>query len=91
MAWEETKERYGWLLHPVTDTADAVDTRRERRNPVFTRALAMGSRGFILETYARFPKVFTAKRRPAQPFVADGGDENSVLYASHRPREAMMG
>ena len=89
MAWEETKERYGWLLRPVTDTADeATDTRRERRNPVFTRALAMGSRGFILETYARFPKVFTAKRRPAQPFVADGRDEKSALCASHRPREA---
>ena len=92
MAWAETKERYGWLLRPVTDTADeATDTRRERRNPVFTRALAMGSRSFILETYARFTRVFTAKRRPAQPFVSDGRDENSALCASHRPREAMMG
>ena len=88
MAWEETKERYGWLLRPVTDTADE---RRERRNPVFTRAVAMGSRGFILETYARFPRVFTAKRRPAQPFVSDGRDENSALCASHRPREAVIG
>ncbi len=85
MAWEETRERYGWLLRPVTDT------QCERRNPVFTRALAMGSRGFILETYARFPKVFTAKRRPAQPFIADGRDEKSALCASHRPREAVIG
>ena len=89
MAWEETRERYGWLLRPVTDTADEVtDIRRERRNPVFTCALAMGSRGFILETYARFPKIFTANRRPAQPFVVDGRDENSALCASHRPRKA---
>ena len=92
MAWVETEERYGWLLRPVTDTADVVtDTEgREIRNPAFTRALAMGSRSFILETYARFPKVFTAKRRPAQPFVTDGQAEESTLCASHRPREAVI-
>ena len=88
MAWEETKERYGWLLRPVTDIADeATDTRRERRNPVFTRALALGSRGFILETYARFPKIFTAKRRLAQPFVTGERADESALCASHRPRK----
>ena len=92
MTWAETKERYGWLLRPVTDTAaEATDTRRERRNPVFTRALAMGSRGFILETYARFPKIFTAKRRPARPFVTGERADESALCASHRPREAVIG
>ena len=92
MAWEETRERYGWLLRPVTDTADAVtDTRRERRNPVFTRALAMGSRGFILETYARFPNIFTTKRRHMFPYVVDEGAKDGVLCASHRPREAVIG
>ncbi len=87
MAWAETKERYGWLLRPVTDTACG---RHEERNPVFTRALAMGSRSFILETYARFPKIFTAKRRPARPFVTDGRADESALCASHRPREAVI-
>ena len=93
MAWTEAKERYGWLLRPVTDTGHTVtDTeRREGRNPVFTRALAMGSQSFILETYARFPKIFTAKRRPAQPFVTDGQAEESALCASHRPHEAVFG
>ena len=88
MAWTKAEKRYGWLLRSVTDT---TDSRREERNPVFTRALAMGSRSFILETYARFPKVFMAKRRPAQPFVTDGRVEESALYASHRPREAVIG
>jgi REP element-mobilizing transposase RayT len=95
MAWAEAQERYSWLLRPVTDTADAVtDTgsgRREERNPAFTRALAMGSRSFILETYARFPKVFTAKRRPMQPYVTDNRTDESALCASHRPREAVIG
>jgi hypothetical protein len=93
MAWAETKERYDWLLRPVTGTGNTVtDTKgREIRNPVFTRALAMGSRSFILETYARFPKVFTAKRRPSQPFVTDGRADGEALYASHRPREAIIG
>ena len=92
MAWTEAEERYGWLLRPVTDTGNTVtDTKgREIRNPVFTRALAMGSRNFILETYARFPKVFTAKRRPAQPFVTDGRADENALCASHRPREAAI-
>ncbi len=92
MAWAETKERYGWLLRPVTGTGHMVtDTEgREIRNPAFTRALAMGSRSFILETYARFPKVFTAKRRPAQPFVTDGRADENALCASHRPREAVI-
>ena len=88
MAWTETEERYGWLLRPVTDTACG---QHEERNPVFTRALAMGSRSFILETYARFPKVFTAKRRPAQPYVTNGRADESALCASHRPREAVIG
>ena len=88
MAWAEAKERYSWLLRPVTDTAEE---RREEREPAFTRALAMGSQSFILETYARFPKVFTAKRHPAQPFVVDGRDKKCSLCASHRPREAAIG
>ena len=93
MAWTEAEERYGWLLRPMTDTGHMVtDTKsREIRNPAFTRVLAMGSRSFILETYARFPKVFTAKRRPAQPFVTDGRADGEALYASHRPREAIIG
>ncbi len=93
MAWDETMERYGWLLRPVTDTTSVVtDTDcREKRNPVYTRALAMGSRGFILETYARFPKIFTAKRRPAQPYVVNGKLNDEAVCASHRPREAVIG
>ena len=88
MTWDETEERYGWLLRPVTDTADR---RREERNPIFTRALALGSRHFILETYARFPKVFATKRRIPQPFVTDGKADTAALCASHRPREAVIG
>ncbi len=88
MTWDETKERYGRLLRPVTDTAARG---REERNPIFTRALALGSRIFILETYARFPKIFTAKRRIPQPFVTDGKANNDALCASHRPREAVIG
>jgi hypothetical protein len=72
----------------VTDTADR---RREERNPIFTRALALGSRHFIIETYARFPKVFAAKRRIPQPFVTDGKADTAALCASHRPREAVIG
>ena len=88
MTWAETEERYGWLLRSVTDTADR---RCGERNPIFTRALALGSRNFILATYARFPKVFTAKRRPAEPYVMDGKASNDFLCASHRPREAVIG
>ena len=94
MGWAEAKERYAWLLRPVTDTGVVSDPGgkcRERRNPAFTRALAMGSRSFILETYARFPKVFMTKRRPAQPFVLDGRADDGALCASHRPRETAIG
>ena len=86
--WSEIEQRYSWLLRSVTD---AAGERHGERKPAFTRALALGSRDFILETYARFPKIFAAKRRPAQPFVMDGRDKESSLYASHRPREAAMG
>ena len=88
MTWTETEERYGWLLRPVTDTADR---RREERNPIFTRALALGSRNFILETYARFQKVFNARKRPARPFVTNIGTSNDILCASHRPRRTVVG
>ena len=88
MTWAETEERYGWLLRPVTDTADR---RREGRNPIFTRALALGSRNFILETYARFQKVFNARKRPARPFVTNIGTSNDILCASHRPRRMVVG
>ena len=95
VGWPEAEERYRWLLRPVTDTARAVtDTgegSRERRNPAFTRALAMGSREFILETYARFPRAFAMKRRQPRPFVADKGPEDRPLCSSHRPREAAIG
>ena len=86
--WSEIEQRYSWLLRPVTDTAGE---RREEREAAFTRALAMGSQSFILETYTRFSKVFTMKRRPAQPFVVDGRNKDCRLYASHRPREAVIG
>ena len=93
MAWDETKEHYGWLLRPVTDTAGVVtDTSyREKRNPAYTRALAMGSRGFILEVYARFPKIFMAKRRHMYPYVTNESAKDCALCASHRPREAVIG
>ncbi len=84
MKWAEAKERYGWLLRPVSGTAG-------KRLPAFTRALALGSRSFILETYARFPRVFNAKRHPAEPFVTGSGYANNPLYASHRPREMAIG
>ena len=86
--WPEAEERYRWLLRPVTDTGDGS---RERRNPAFTRALAMGSREFILETYARFPRTFAMKRRQPRPFVADKDLEDRPLCSSHRPREAAIG
>ncbi len=85
--WATAEERYAWLLRPVTGTAGGAF---EERNPVFTRALAMGSREFILETYARFPKVFTAKKQPSKPFVVDGREEKQALCASHCPREAAI-
>ena len=96
VGWPEAEERYRWLLRPVTDTARAVVTdtgegSRERRNPAFTRALAMGSREFILATYARFPKAFAAKRRRDWPFVTGGGTEGNPLYSSHQPRDVAKG
>jgi hypothetical protein len=62
-----------------------------KRIPALTRALAVGSQEFILETYARFPKVFKAKRRHMNPYVTDEDAQDGALYASHRPREAMIG
>ncbi|MBQ6246785.1 MAG: hypothetical protein IJK04_07955, partial [Kiritimatiellae bacterium] len=83
IAWAEAEERYGWLIHAVSDTS-------ARQNPVhdaiFRRALAIGSRSFILETYARFPKVFNARKRPAEPFVTDIAAVDDAIYASHKPR-----
>ncbi len=83
IAWAEAEERYGWMLRAVSDTpAGQLDAQEE----VFNRALAIGSRGFILETYARFPKVFNARKRPAQPFVMDIGKSDDAIFASHKPR-----
>ena len=87
-AWVEIKERYGWLIREAPDT---TTQRLKKRNPVFTRALALGSQGFILETYARFPRVFARKRRFAQPYVTDGRADGDALCASHRPREVAIG
>jgi REP element-mobilizing transposase RayT len=86
--WAETDERYRWLVHAVSGTA-AENLRL--RNPVFTRALALGSRRFIIETYARFPSVFTAKRRHALPYATGGETSEATLFASHRPRETEVG
>jgi hypothetical protein len=58
---------------------------------IFRRALAIGSRGFILETYARFPKVFNARKRPAMPFVTDIGGADDAICASHKPRRIGVG
>lgn len=52
---------------------------------VFRRALAIGSRDFILETYARFPKVFNARKRPAKPFMTDVGGADDAICVSHKP------
>ena len=57
---------------------------------VFRRALAIGSQSFILETYARFPRVFNARKRPSQPFVTDIGESNDAICASHKPRKAAV-
>ncbi len=88
MKWSEVEECYRWRLRPVTDTGDG---ERERRNPAFTRALAMGGRKFLLETFARFPKVFARKRRQPRPFVTVKDPENRPLCSSHRPREDAIG
>ena len=88
IAWAEAEERYGWLLRAVSDTP-------ARQNPehdeIFWRALAIGRRGFILETSARFPKVFSARKRPSKPFVTDIGETDDVIYASHKPRRIGVG
>ncbi len=85
LEWAEAERRYGWLLRRVSDTP-AV--RLDAQDEIFRRALAIGSRGFILETYARFPEVFNARKRPAQPFVTDIGEANEAICASHKPRKA---
>ncbi len=83
MKWGEAEERYGWLLRAVSDTS--VERQCELK-AVFRRALAIGTQSFILETYARFPKVFNARKRPAEPFVTDIGARNGTIFASHKPR-----
>ena len=88
IAWAETEERYGWLLRAVSDTP-AVG--KPELDAVFRRALALGSRGFILETYARFRKVFNTKKRPAEPFVTDIGGTDDAICASHKPRKTAIG
>ena len=90
--WDAAAERYGWLLRAVPDTPEGdIRSRLRKRIPALTRALAVGSQRFILETYVRFPKVFKTKRRHMNPFVTDEGAKDGALYASHRPREAMIG
>ena len=85
--WFETERRYGWMLRRVSDTPAG---RWDAQDEVFRRALAIGSRGFILETYARFPKVFNARKRPARPFVTDIGEANETICASHKPFKAAV-
>ena len=88
LAWAEAEERYGWLLRAVSDTpAGKVDAE----DAVFERALAIGSRSFILETYARFQEVFNARKRPARPFVTDVGEADAAICASHRPHKSAVG
>ena len=87
LEWAEAERRYGWMLRRVSDTP-AV--RLEAQDEIFWRALAIGSRRFILETYARFPKAFKAKKRPAQPFVTDIGEADDAICASHRPRKVAV-
>ena len=88
IAWAETEERYGWLLRAVSDTPEGG---KPEQDAVFRRALALGSRGFILETYARFREVFNAGKRPAEPFVTDIGGTEDAICASHRPRKMVVG
>jgi hypothetical protein len=88
LKWAEAEERYGWLLRVVSDTP--VERLREHKT-IFRRALAIGSQSFILETYTRFPKVFNAKKRPAEPFVTDIGAQNGTLFMSHKPRAIAIG
>ena len=88
IAWARAEERYGWLLHAVSDTPAGRTTEPDE---IVRRALAIGSRGFILETYARFPKVFNVRKRAAQPFVTDIGGTSDAICASHRPRKIGVG
>ena len=88
IAWADAEERYGWLLHAVSDTSAGG---KSEQDAVFRRALALGSRGFILETYARFREVFNARRRPAEPFVTDIGETADAICASHKPRRLGVG
>ena len=88
IAWAETEERYGWLLRAVSDTPAGGNPEQDA---VFRRALALGSKGFILETYARFRQVFNARKRPAEPFVTDIGGTDDAICASHRPRKTAIG
>ena len=88
MAWADADQRYGWLIHAVSDTPAE---QKLEHDAVFRRALAIGSRGFILETYARFHKVFCVRKRPSEPFVTDIGPQNDPLCASHKPRKMAIG
>ena len=88
IAWAEAEERYGWLLRAVSDTPAGGNPGHDA---VFRRALAIGSRGFILETYARFREVFNARQRPAKPFATDIGEADAPVCASHKPRRMVVG
>ena len=88
IVWADAEERYGWLLRAVSDTPAGG---KPEQDAVFRRALALGSRGFILETYARFRQVFNARKRPAEPFVTDIGGTEDAICASHRPRKMVVG
>ena len=88
IAWAEAEERYGWLIHAVSDTPAVHNPEHDE---IFRRALAIGSRSFILETYARFPNVFNARKRPAKPFVTDIGGADGAICASHKPRAIGVG
>ena len=87
LEWAEAERRYGWLLRRVSDTP-AV--RLDAQDEIFRRALAIGSRSFIFETYARFPEVFYARKRPARPFVTGFGEADDAICASHRPRKVAV-
>jgi hypothetical protein len=71
--------------------SDTPAGQTPEHDEIFRRALAIGSRGFIFETYARFPKVFNARKRPAKPFVTDIGEANDAICASHKPRRIGVG
>ena len=87
MEWSEAERCYGWLLRRVSDTPAM---RLGAQDEVFRRALAIGSRGFILKTYARFPKVFTARKQLARPFITDIGGANDEICATHKPRRSAV-